>query len=281
MLYFTLNNELKIPAVGFGTYKAAPDESTSVIQMAIEAGYRYFDTATVYGTEKYLGSALEHSGLKREAFMIASKLWKPDMMTPQKALEAFNKTLEALRTDYLDVYFIHWPRPELSLTDWKGLDLEIWSLLEDLHAQGRIKTLGLSNFLPYHATHIITNCKILPSISQLEFHPGHTQTFALNYYRERKILVQAWSPVARGRVFNDELIRELSEKYHASPALICLCFCVQEGVMPLPKASTLERMKENLECLTLRLDPEDISRIENMPPLGWSGEHPDRERIRV
>ena len=135
--------------------------------------------------------------------------------------------------------------------------------------------------MPYHAENIIKNSKIFPAIAQLEFHAGHTQTFALNYYREKKILLQAWSPIARGRVAEDELIIELANKYHVTAAQICLRFCVEEGVMPLPKASSPERLKENLSVLDFEISPEDVSRIENMPPLGWGGEHPDRERVKV
>lgn len=273
-----LNNGLEIPAIGFGTYKAALDESISTITKAIEAGYRYFDTASIYGTEKFVAQSIKHSGIPREKFFIASKLWKADM-NYTNTLAAFARTLENLETDYIDVYMIHWPRPDLNYTDWKNLDLDTWHAMEELYSQGKIRALGLSNFLPYHADNIINNCSVTPSVAQLEFHAGHTQTFALNYYRGKNILLQAWSPIGRGRVFQDVLILELAEKYHVTPAQICLRFCVQEGVMPLPKASSSERMRENLECLNFEIDPEDISRIENMPPLGWGGEHPDRERV--
>ena len=262
--------------MGFGTYKAGFSE----IVHAIEAGYIYFDTAAFYGNEAELARAISQTGIKREEVIIASKLWKSDLGY-DSAIRAFNQSLVALRTDYIDVYFIHWPRPELSRTDWKALDLETWRALEELCNQGKIKALGLSNFLPYHAENIIRNCKIMPSVAQLEFHPGHTQAFALAYYQGKNILVQAWSPSGRGRVTQDELITELAAKYHASPVQICLSFCLHEGVMPIPKASSPEHMKANLESLNLALDPEDLSRIENMPPVGWSGEHPDRERVKI
>ena len=270
-------NALNFPAIGFGTYKAG---SSEVISRAIEAGYRYFDTASFYETESFIAQAVNQSSMKREDFIIASKLWKADMGYKQ-ALEAFNKTLDNLQTNYLDVYMIHWPRPDLALKDWKALDLETWQALEELYSQGKIKALGLSNFLPYHAENILTHCKIKPSVAQFEFHPGYTQPFALNYYREKNILVQAWSPTGRGRVFNDELIIELAEKYHITPVQLCLAFCLSENVMPIPKASSPEHMKANLDSVNIILDPEDISRLENMPPVGWSGEHPDRVRIKI
>lgn len=274
---FKLNNGLEFPEIGFGTYKS----ETGAILKAIEAGYRYFDTASFYGTEKNIAEAIKLSGLKRENFFIASKLWKFDLGY-EKTKTAFNKTLENLESDYVDVFMIHWPRPDIdNREDWREIDLETWKALEEFYEQKKIRALGLSNFLPYHAENIIKNSKVFPAVAQLEFHPGHTQTFALNYYREKKILLQAWSPIARGRVSNDELIIELAEKYHVTAAQICLRFCIEESVMPLPKASSMERLKENLECLNFKISPEDISRLENMPPSGWSGEHPDRIRIKI
>ena len=273
---FTLNNGVTIPAIGFGTYKA----NLETIILALEEGYRYFDTASFYGNEGDIAEALSQTCIKREEIFIASKIWKSDMGY-EKTISAFSRTLENLRTDYADVILIHWPRPNLDNEEWKALDLETWRAMEYLYSHGKIKALGLSNFLPYHADNIFSRCEVMPSIAQFEFHPGHLQFPALNYYRQKGIQVQAWSPMGRGRVLDDVLIRELAVKYHVNPAQVCLRFCLHEGVMPLPKASSRERILENLECENFSLDDEDISRIENMPPIGWSGEHPDRERVKI
>lgn len=277
MKKFILNNGLELPVMGFGTYKA---ESSNIILDAIKAGYTYFDTAEFYGTEKFIGQALTQGNISRGKIIIASKVWKTSMGYDE-TLAAFNKTLENLQTDYLDIYMIHWPRPDLESQDWKNLDLQTWRAMEDLYNQGRIKALGLSNFLPIHAENIINNCRIRPSIAQFEFHPGHTQAFALNYYRERNILVQAWSPTGRGRVLNDELIISLAKKYNVSTVQICLSFILSENVMSIPKSSSPERMRENLDSQNIILDNDDILQLENMPPLGWGGEHPDRVRIML
>ena len=276
MLHFTLNNALQIPAIGFGTYKASRD----AMSLAIDAGYRYFDTAAFYGNEHDLGRAVAQSGIPREEFFIASKVWKTDMGY-KAAHESFSRTLENLGTDYVDVFLIHWPRPDIESKNWRELDLETWRAMEELHSQGKIRALGLSNFLPYHAENIINNSRVFPAVAQIEFHAGHTQAFALNYYREKNILVQAWSPIGRGRVLNDELITELAAKYRVSPVQVCLAFCLSEGVMPLPKASSTERLRENLQAVNITLEREDIMRLENMPPIGWSGEHPDRARVKI
>ena len=276
MLHFELNNGMKFPALGFGTYKA----SFEAMILALEAGYRYFDTASFYGNENLLGQALAKSGIPREKILIASKVWKTEMGY-ENTLAAFERSLNALGTDYLDVYLIHWPRPDSVRQDWKELDRETWRAMEELYHQGKIRALGLSNFHPHHAENILASCEVMPSVAQLEFHPGYTQTFASGYFQAKGILVQAWSPAARGRVLGDELIVELAAKYDVSPVQVCLKFCVQEGVMPLPKASSMERLKENLESLKFELSAEDMMRIENMPPIGWSGEHPDRESIKI
>ena len=273
---FTLNNGLVIPTIGFGTYKV----ELETIVKALETGYRYFDTASYYGNERDIPEALDRLGIKREEVLIASKIWRSDMGY-NGVMRSFSKTLENLRSDYVDILMIHWPRPNLELKEWKALDIETWLAMEELHSKKKIRALGLSNFLPYHAENILSNCNIVPSVAQLEFHAGHTLTFALEYYREKGIQVQAWSPMGRGRVLNDELVLELSGKYEVTPAQVCIRFCIQENVMPLPKASSPQRMRENLESLNFVIDDEDMMRLENMPPVGWSGEHPDRERVKI
>ncbi|MBR1671323.1 MAG: aldo/keto reductase, partial [Fretibacterium sp.] len=245
MQNFTLVNGLEVPAVGFGTYKAAQGDSAAVICQAIEAGYRYFDTASFYGTEPVLAEAIRRSGIPRGEFQIASKLWKTEMGY-EEARVAFQRTLDALGTDYLDVYMIHWPLPTVDCQDWKELDIETWRAMEELCQQGRIRALGVSNFLPHHLENIIRRGRIMPAVVQLEFHPGYAQEAAVRYAQAHHILVQAWSPIGRGRVLDDPLVVELAEKYGATPAQICLRFALQKGVMTIPKASSLKRMRENL-----------------------------------
>ncbi|MCR5346579.1 MAG: aldo/keto reductase [Fretibacterium sp.] len=277
MQTFTLSNGLQVPAIGFGTYKAVQGEDIAVIRMAIDAGYRYFDTASFYGTESFIGEAIRQSSIPRQEFFIASKLWKTEMGY-KETRAAFQRTLEALRTDYLDVYMIHWPLPTVNCSDWKELDHETWRAMEELCQEGKIRALGVSNFLPHHLDNIIQRGTVMPVVAQLEFHPGYTQGTAVRYCQDHNIRVQAWSPIGRGRVLTDPLIMELAEKYGATPAQICLRFALQEGVMPLPKASSSERMRENMDCLFFCIEKEDLWRLETMPPVGWSGEHPDRER---
>lgn len=277
---FILKNGIEIPVAAFGTYKAADGKSAQVIRAAIEAGYRCFDTASFYGTETYLAEAIRESGIAREEFFITSKVWKTEMGY-ENTKQAFERTLKNLDTDYLDMYLIHWPLPEPGYRDWKALDLETWRAMEDLYAEGKIRAIGLSNFLPHHIENILANCRVEPVTDQLEYHPGYSQEAAVQYCQERRILVQAWSPIGRRRVLEEPLVRELAEKYGVSPAQICLKFAVQRGILPLPKSSSPERMRENMDLFSFEMEKEDIWRLATMPQQGWSGEHPDRERVKI
>ena len=274
---FKLSNGLKFPKIGFGTYKTTLNNDAEIIELAIKSGYKYFDTASFYGNEQFIAQAIANSGISRKEIFLASKLWKSEMGY-ENSKHALEQTLRNLGTDYLDLYMIHWPRPDLK-ADWKRIDIETWRAMQEFYESGKVRAIGLSNFLPHHIENIIQNCEIKPMVNQLEIHPGHTQESAVNYCKTHDILVQAWSPIGRARVLNDELILELAEKYQASPAQICVKFCVQKNIMPLPKSSNPERMRENLESLNVNISQEDFWRLDTMPPLGWGGEHPDRERL--
>ena len=277
---YVLNNGVEIPAVAFGTYKAADGKSADVIRAAIGAGYRYFDTASFYGTETYLAEAIRESGIPRREFFIASKLWK-DEMGYENVKSAFERTLNNLRTDYLDLYLIHWPLPEPGYKEWRQLDKETWRAMEELYEAGKIRAIGLSNFLPHHIENILKDCRVRPAVDQIEYHPGYSQEAVVNYCRERGILVQAWSPIGRSRVLDEPLVKELAAKYEVSPAQICLKFAVQRNIIPLPKSSSEDRMRENLDLYSFELEQDDIWRLSTMPQTGWSGEHPDRARAVI
>lgn len=278
--HYILNNGVEIPAIAFGTYKAAEGKSADVIRTAIEAGYRYFDTASFYGTETYLGQAVRESGISRDEIFIASKLWKTEMGY-DNVRDAFERTLENLNTDYLDLYLIHWPLPEPGYKDWKQLDKETWRAMEELYHAGKVRAIGLSNFLPHHIENILEDCAVRPAVDQIEYHPGYSQEAVVNYCRERGILVQAWSPIGRSRVLDEPLVKELAAKYDVSPAQICLKFAVQRNIIPLPKSSSEDRMRENLDLYSFELEQDDIWRLSTMPQTGWSGEHPDRARAVI
>lgn len=277
---FTLQNGLALPAVGFGTYKSTTGDDNQVIHSAIQAGYRYFDTASFYQNEATVGKALRESGLLREEYAIATKVWK-DQMGYENTKKAMEDSLVALGVEYVDVYLIHWPRPDLTVENWRELDLETWRAMEEMYEQGKAKAIGVSNFLPHHLENILQHAKIKPMIDQIEFHPGYWQRETVEYCRKQDILVQAWSPLGRQRMFTHPLLQELAKKYRVNEAQICIRFALEEGVMPLPKSSNPTRMGQNIDVFGFALDPQDRKRIEDMEMAGWSGEHPDKERVPV
>ena len=271
---YTLSNGVQIPCIGFGTYNAKGGDNLEINRTAIQAGYRYFDTASLYETERVLGQAVRESGIPREEFFIVSKLWH-DERGYHEAKEAFARTLDRLQMDYLDLYLIHWPRAMEGDTDWKEKDLDTWRAMEELQAEGKIRGLGLSNFLPHHIEPILNNCKVRPVVDQLEIHPGYTQEAAVRYCQEHEIRVQAWSPLGRSAMLEHPVLKEFAEKYQKSVAQICLRFLLQKGIIPLVKSSSMERMKQNQDIFDFEISVEDMSFLDNMPQNTWLGEHPD------
>ena len=275
---YTLSNGVKIPCVAYGTYKAKDENGADIISAAVEEGYRYFDTASFYETESYVAEAISRSGLPREDFFIATKLWKEEMGY-EEALAACERSLKRLNTDYIDLYLIHWPKPTPDYEDWKQLDLDTWRALEKLYKEGKVRAIGVSNFLPHHLDNILENCEVKPMVDQIEYHAGYTQEATVQYCKQHGILVQAWSPISRGRIFHDVTLMELAEKYQVSVAKLALRFCIQNGIVPLPKAASRERMRENMNLFDFTISDEDMNRINTIPQVGWSGEHPDRKRV--
>lgn len=275
---YELPNGVKVPCMGFGTYKAAEGDDIKIIKMALEVGYRYFDTASFYGNEACLARAVHEMGVKREELFLTSKAWKTQMGYEQ-VKQAFAESLEKLKTDYLDLFLIHWPLPEVGYSDWKKLDIETWRALEELYREKKVRAIGVSNFLPHHLENLMEYSTVKPMVDQIEFHPGYTQEMTLKYCREHNILAQAWSPLGKTRVLSYPLLQELAEKYGVSAAQMCIRYAIQRGVVPLPKASSRERMEQNKDVFAFEISEEDMYRIGTMQPIGWSGEHPDFERV--
>lgn len=273
---YTLNNGVQIPCIGFGTYNAEDGDNYEIIRTAIEAGYRYFDTASFYETERVLGKAIKESGIDRKDFFLVSKAWT-DEMGYENVKAAFARSLERLQTDYLDLYLIHWPKPYKDAPEevWKSIEIETYRALEELYGEGKIRGIGLSNFLPHHINNILRNCRIKPVVDQLEFHLGYTQAAAVAFCEAHDIRVQAWSPIGRSVLLKEPFFQEMADKYHVSLAQFALRFIVQQGVIPLPKSSTMERMKQNLDIFHFEISEDDMYLLQTMPPTCWLGEHPD------
>ena len=271
--YTVLSNGVKMPNLAFGTFKVNEGDDVQIILDAINVGYRHFDTAAFYNTEEALGKAIKKSGLPRGEFFITTKVWKTSMGY-EGAKKSFEESLEKLDMDYVDLLLIHWPRPDEE-SDWKKLDVETWKAFEEIYKEGKAKAIGVSNFLNHHMQNILDNCEIVPMVNQIEFHPGYIQKDVVDFDKEHGIVVEAWSPLGRERVFKDELLNKLAEKYGKSVAQICLAFALQMDVVPLPKSSSIERMKQNMD-IDFELEKEDFEKILNMEKTGWSGLDPDK-----
>lgn len=276
--FYTLNDGTLIPNIGFGTYNEEFMDNRKIVLQAIECGYRFFDTASLYETERSLGNALIESGISRSEVIIETKLWI-DEMGAENVEKAFERSINRLQTDYVDIYMIHWPRQTGKDDEkWKTLDIETWQAMEKLVEKGKVKRLGLSNFLPHHLKNILDNCKIRPVVDQLEIHPGYSQEKAVAYCLDNDVLPMAWSPLGRGRenatIGNSILVR-LAGKYGKSVQQINLRFLLQKGILPIPKASTPEHMRSNMEVFDFELSEDDVSMLSCMPQTAWLGEHPD------
>lgn len=275
---FVLENGVKIPKIGFGSYKSVTEEKKDTILKALKAGYRHIDTAWIYGNQQEIGDSLKKSGIPRKELFLTSKIHN-EHLGYAPAMQDFSETLRDLQTDYVDLLLIHWPKSCVNDKDWKEKDLNTWRALEELYQNGKARAIGVSNFLPHHLEPLLQNARIKPMVNQIEFHPGYLQKFTVDYCSEQGILVEAWSPLGRSRMLKEELVKHLAEKYGKSPAQICIRFCLEWGILPLPKASSKERMEENLNVFDFSLKKEDLYQLAELPQVGWSGEHPDRERI--
>lgn len=272
---FKLNNGYEIPCVGFGTWQT-PEGETAVmaVREAIKAGYRHIDTAACYENEVGVGQGIKVSGIEREKLFVTSKVWNTQRGY-DKTMAAFEKTLSDLGLDYLDLYLIHWPASSTQFENWEEINLDTWRAMRELYKAGRIKAIGVSNFLPHHLEALMKT-DVPPMVNQIEYHPGLMQTETVKYCKEHNILVEAWSPLGTGRMLSDERLKSIAEKYGKSVAQLCIRWCLQNGILPLPKSVTPSRIIENTEVFDFEIAIEDMDAIYSMPYFGLSGLHPDK-----
>lgn len=266
---FILHNGVSIPSIGYGTWQNARED---MVVYALQHGYRHIDTAASYHNEDMVGCALRKSGIKREECFLVSKLWN-SRRGYHAALKAFEETLDALQTEYLDMYLIHWPCVQGENAN--DVNRDTWMALEELYGKGKIRAIGVSNFQPKHLEPLLQTAKILPAVNQIEYHPGYAQKEAFSYNREKNILTEAWAPLGSGAVLDLRLLNELGCKYGRSPAQICLRWCLQQGILPLVKSTTLSRILENIEIFDFSIEDNDMAAIDALPETGFSGLHPD------
>ena len=275
MKKFQLNNSQEIPAIGFGTWQIEEGENAyNAVKTAIEKGYTHIDTAAVYGNEVSVGKAINESGVAREDLYVTTKLWN-DMRGEENAKKAFEISLEKLGLDYVDLYLLHWPANETQFPEnWKEINAASWKALEELQAEGKIKAIGVSNFMVKHIEALLETAEIIPVVNQIEFHPGYTQNEVVELCKANNILVQAWSPLGSGRILQDAIVKEIAAKHNVSVGQVCIQFAIQQDVLPLPKSENPTNIKNNLN-VDFELSTEEIEQLRNLNESGFSGLNPD------
>jgi len=253
--YMLLNNNIKIPSIGFGTYKSGDDEETTkIIKNALKLGYKMIDTASFYNNEIGIAKGIKESGVNREDIFLVTKLWNEDHGY-DKTIKAFNESLKKLQVDYIDLYLIHWPNK---------LNNETWRAFEDLYESGKVKAIGVCNFKECHLEELKKSAKIMPMVNQVEIHPFTIKNNIVNYCNYNNIKVIAWSPISRGKVLENELMIELAQKYNKSIVQIVLRWHMQRGIIPIPKSSNKDRIKDNIDVFDFEICSEDMKRINEL-----------------
>lgn len=266
--HLVLNNGVAIPQLGFGTYKVEPADAVAVVREALEIGYRHVDTAQMYGNEREVGRAVRESELPREDVFLTTKL-NNNQLTYDDAMASFDRSLDELGLDHVDLFLIHWPLATVS--DF----VPRWKALEEIYRSGRARAIGVSNFQEHHLVRLMEETEIVPAVNQIEIHPYLVQDELRAFDAKHGIVTQAWSPLGRGAVLGDPTIAEIAGRHDASPAQVIIRWHVQRGDVVFPKASSRARIEENFRALDLRLTDDDMAAITALDRGERTGSHPD------
>jgi 2,5-diketo-D-gluconate reductase A len=264
-----LNNGVEIPQLGFGVFLVEPEDCVEAVTNALEVGYRHIDTAEMYGNEKEVGEAIRRSGLDRSEVFVTSKL-NNNQHDPDDALKAFDRTLEDLGFDYLDLFLVHWPLPDIDV-DY----VDTWKAMEQIAASGRCRSIGVSNFHESHLQRLFDATDTVPAINQIEISPYLTQDPLRAFNEQHGIAVEAWSPIARGKVNDDPAIRQVADSVGRTPAQVTLRWHVQRGDIVFPKSIKRERMEENFAIFDFELDESAMAALSALDRGERTGPNPD------
>lgn len=263
----TLHNGVKMPYLGLGTYQADNEQEVVVaVKAALDFGYRHIDTAAIYKNEEGVGKGIRESKVDRSELFIVSKVWNDDQGY-ESTIQAFERSLERLGLEYLDLYLIHWPT--------KGKYTETWKALEYLYDQKRIRAIGVSNFLQHHLEDVLKDCKVVPMVNQMEFHPHVVQQDLIDFCKSNAIQYESWSPFMQGEVFQLDICNELAKKYNKSVAQVILRYNLQKGIVAIPKSVHAERIKSNADIFDFSLTKEDIAYLDSLENGKRTGPDPD------
>jgi 2,5-diketo-D-gluconate reductase A len=265
----TLNDGVEIPQLGFGTWQIPAEDAQSVVEHAIATGYRHIDTAAAYKNEEGVGAALKASGVSRDELFVTTKLWNADQGY-DSTLKAFDASMEKLGLDVLDLYLIHWPTPA------RELYLDTWRAFEKLQADGRVRSIGVSNFQPAHLDALAAKSDVVPSVNQIELHPFLTQRELRDYHRAHGIHTEAWSPLAQGgELLKHDAVAEIAGRHGKTPAQAILRWHLQIGNIIFPKSVTASRVEENFDVFDFELSSEDLTVLEGLNKNERTGPDPD------
>ncbi|MFQ3543421.1 aldo/keto reductase [Halobacillus rhizosphaerae] len=263
----TLKNGVKMPQVGLGVYKMEDgNEVVKAVKSALDLGYRHIDTASFYDNEEGVGQAILESKIPREELFITTKVWN-DEQGYEETLQAFDRSLNKLGIEYLDLYLIHWPVG--------GKYKETWKALEKLYKDGKVKAIGVCNFMEHHLEDLIKDAEVKPMVNQVEFHPELYQKDLAEYCRQNEIQLEAWAPLGRGKYFDAAILKELADKYNKTPAQIILKWDLQHGIVTIPKSSNKDRQAQNADLYDFELTDEEIQQINELHKDNRIGFHPD------
>ncbi|WP_426565785.1 aldo/keto reductase [Angustibacter sp. McL0619] len=268
----TLNDGRAIPQLGFGVFQVPPDETARATRTALDVGYRHIDTAQMYGNERGVGQAVRESGIDRGEVWITSKL-NNGYHRPDDARREFDRTLQALDSDYVDLFLIHWPLP----TRYDGDFVSTWNVLQELAADGRARSIGVSNFQVAHLERLVAETDVVPAVNQIEVHPYTTNEAVRGYGHEHQIVTEAWSPIAQGGVLDDAVVTEIAAAVGRTPAQVVLRWHIQRGDVIFPKSVTPARVEENFALFDFELDDAQMTAISGLDrgEDGRTGPNPD------
>jgi len=264
----TLNDGHTIPQLGLGVYKVADDEAERVVETALAEGYRHLDTAEFYANERGVGRALRASGLPRDEVFLTTKVWNT-AQGYDETLRSFDESLTKLGTDHVDLYLIHWPAPK------QDKYVETYRALETIRAEGRARSIGVSNFQVSHLERLLAETDVVPAINQVEAHPWLQQRELRDFDTAHGIVTEAWSPLARGRILDNAALVRIGAKHGVTPAQVTIRWHLQQGLVVIPKSVTPSRIRANLDVFGFELDASDLAAVAGIETGERTGSHPD------
>lgn len=276
-----LYNGMKLPNIGFGVWQIPKGVTAHCVKLALKAGYRYIDTAAAYHNEKEVGEgirqAMEEYGIKIEEIFVSTKLWN-DHRGYDKAVEAIETSLDNLGLDYIDLYMLHWPAVAKWHGNWRDINADTYRAVENYYKQGKIKSIGVANYLAHHLEALIEDTDIKPMVNQIEYHPRFGQTESAKYYQEHGIIVEAWSPLGCGEVLQNKTLKQLADKYKKSTAQICIRWLLQKNILPIMKSTHEEKMIQNMQVFDFEISSQDMQIIDAIPYCRGMRFNPDEAK---